>query len=62
MAVIGIIAFIWPFWVATAVADVEPASNQDVSQKGPALLNDLHSPVIGHLQGDVVVIEFFDYA
>jgi protein-disulfide isomerase len=62
VAVVALIAFIEPFGATAAAADVEPASDQAVSQKATALLSDPRSPVIGNLRGDVVVIEFFDYA
>jgi protein-disulfide isomerase len=61
-AVISTIVLMEALWPAATVADVEPASDQAVSQKATALLNDPHSPAIGNLHGDVVVIEFFDYA
>jgi protein-disulfide isomerase len=62
VAIVSVIAFIEPFGATAAVADVEPASDEAVSQKATALLSDPRSPVIGNLHGDVVVIEFFDYA
>lgn len=61
-AVISTIVLMGGLWPAVTVADVEPASDQAVSQKATALLNDPRSPAIGNLHGDVVVIEFFDYA
>lgn len=43
-------------------ADQEKARDAAVANKATALLRDPDTPVLGNPQGDVVVIEFFDYA
>lgn len=43
-------------------ADQERAMDAAVVNKATALLRDPGTPVLGNPQGDVVVIEFFDYA
>jgi protein-disulfide isomerase len=48
-----------PAWGA---ADVAPAPDQAVIDHREALQNDHDSPVLGDPNGDVTIVEFFDYA
>jgi protein-disulfide isomerase len=45
-----------------AGAAASPSADQAVIDKANALLHDPASPVLGNPHGDVVVVEFFDYA
>jgi protein-disulfide isomerase len=59
--IVAIAALLAPLlsMVSTAAAQ---SIDQAVIDKGPALLHDPASPVLGNPRGDVAVIEFFDYA
>jgi protein-disulfide isomerase len=43
-------------------ADPPPATDQAVSQKAAGLLHDPRTQVLGNPNGDVTIVEFFDYA
>ena len=43
-------------------ADPAPAADQAVAQKSAALLHDPMTQALGNQAGDVVIVEFFDYA
>jgi protein-disulfide isomerase len=47
---------------ACRAADVSPAPDQAVRAHREALQNDHDSPVLGDPNGDVTIVEFFDYA
>jgi protein-disulfide isomerase len=48
--------------VSAAGEDQARAQDQLIARNGPALLNDRHTPVIGDMNADVTIVEFFDYA
>jgi protein-disulfide isomerase len=48
--------------VSAAGEDQARAQDQLIARNGSALLNDPHTPVIGDMNADVAIVEFFDYA
>ena len=61
IAMMGMVAT-FGFMTVEAFADVPFASDQVVSQKAGALVDDPNSPVIGNPHANVAIVEFFDYA
>ena len=62
VTVLGAVALLLPLASLAALPVPAPAADQAVAAKADALLHDPASPNLGNPHGDVVIVEFFDYA